>query len=60
MARKKKIDFDSTCIKLAKECVKGKYGNGITRKQKLNALGYGNIYSKVQTYVNMILKGQLK
>ena len=56
----KEKDFDNMCISLARRCIRGDFGNGITRKQKLNALGYGNIYSKVQTYVNMILKGQLK
>lgn len=56
----KEKDFDNMCIALARRCIRGDFGNGITRKQKLNALGYGNIYSKVQTYVNMILKGQLK
>lgn len=57
---KKEDNFDKVCIDLAKRCIRGDFGNGLTRKQKLNSLGYGNIYSKVQSYVNMILKGQLK
>ena len=52
--------FDAMCMDLARKCIRGDFGNGLTRKQKLNSLGYGNIYSKVQTYVNMILQGQLK
>ena len=31
------------------------YGNGLERKNRINSLGYGNIYSKVQNRVNMIL-----
>ena len=42
---------------LAREVIKGKYGNYPEREKKLNALGYGNIYSKVQSRVNEILKG---
>jgi hypothetical protein len=45
--------------RLAKECIEGKYGNGLTRKQKINGLGYGSIYSEVQNCVNMILRGQI-
>ena len=47
-------------ISLAKDCYRGKYGNGLDRKRKINSLGYGNIYDKVQAYVNMICRGQLK
>ena len=42
---------------LAKEVINGKYGNYPERKTKLNALGYGDIYSKVQAKVNELLKG---
>ena len=51
---------DSLYIDLARKCIEGYYGNGLDRKRKLNSLGYGNIYDKVQNYVNMILRGQLK
>lgn len=51
---------DSLYIDLARRCIRGDFGNGIDRKHRLNALGYGNIYSIVQNYVNMILRGQLK
>ena len=47
-------------IELARKCIRGDYGNGLDRKRKLNSMGYGNIYSKVQNYVNMILRGQLR
>lgn len=62
MARKKKVvslTFEEKMIEIARETVKGSYGTGITRKQKINALGYGNIYSIVEKYVNMITAGQL-
>lgn len=55
-----KPDNNDMYIKLAYRCINGDFGNGITRKQKLNALGYGNIYNTVQNYVNMILRGQIK
>lgn len=42
---------------LAKDVINGKYGNYPERKTKLNSLGYGDIYSKVQARVNEILKG---
>lgn len=51
---------DDLYISLARKCIRGDYGNGLDRKRKINALGYGNIYDKVQSYVNMILRGQLK
>lgn len=41
---------------LANRVIRGEFGNGIIRKQKLNSLGYGNIYNKVQSEVNRILK----
>lgn len=44
--------------RLALDCIEGKYGNGLTRKQRINALGYGPIYAEVQNCVNMILRGQ--
>ena len=42
---------------LAKAVINGKYGNYPERKTKLNSLGYGDIYSKVQARVNEMLKG---
>lgn len=49
------IDLDALIDKLARDCIEGYYGNGLERKNKINSLGYGNIYSKVQNRVNMIL-----
>lgn len=40
---------------LASRVIRGEFGNGLERKQKLNALGYGNIYDKVQTRVNELI-----
>lgn len=62
MARKKKVvvvSFEDKMIEIAKDTVNGLYGTGISRKQKINSLGYGNIYSTVKKYVNMIIAGQL-
>ena len=48
--------FDDAMIdKLAHECIEGVYGNYPLRKQKLNSLGYGNIYSIVQKRVNELI-----
>lgn len=47
-------------INLAKKCIQGMYGVGEVRKKRINSLGYGNIYSKVQNYVNLILAGKVK
>lgn len=48
--------FDDAMIdKLAHECIEGVYGNFPLRKQKLNSLGYGNIYSIVQKRVNELI-----
>lgn len=44
--------------KLARDVIRGKYGNGNARKTALNALGYGDIYIAVQKRVNEILLGR--
>ena len=49
---------DAVIEDLARKCIEGKYGNGILRKQLINSLGYGPIYSKVQNRVNMIIYGR--
>lgn len=47
-----KVDYPKTddLAKIAKEVIKGKYGNGKERKEKLTALGYD--YKEVQKIVN--------
>ncbi len=51
-----KPPFDDAMIDtLAHECIEGVYGNFPLRKQRLNALGYGNIYSIVQKRVNELI-----
>ena len=51
-----KPEFNDDLIdKLAHDCIEGIYGNYPLRKQKLNSLGYGNIYSIVQRRVNEII-----
>ena len=42
---------------LAKEVISGKWGNGETRKKKLEAAGYD--YNTVQSTVNAILSGKV-
>ena len=49
---------DAVIEDLARRCIKGEFGNYPRRKQLINALGYGPIYSKVQTRVNMIVYGR--
>lgn len=44
--------------RLARDVIRGKYGNGNARKTALNALGYGDIYIAVQKRVNAILLGR--
>ena len=41
-------------MKIAKEVIAGKWGNGATRKERLEKAGYD--YSKVQKLVNMLMK----
>lgn len=53
-------DKEQLYINLAKKCIQGYYGNGLTRKKRINGLGYGDIYTKVQNYVNLILADKVK
>lgn len=45
-------------IKVAKDVIKGKYGNGQTRRNNLKKAGYD--YNRIQGLVNKILKGEIK
>lgn len=45
-------------IKIAKDVIRGKYGNGQTRRNNLTKAGYN--YSRIQGLVNKILKGEIK
>lgn len=49
---------DKVINELAEQCIAGKYGNYPLRKQLINSLGYGPIYSQVQKRVNMIVYGR--
>lgn len=53
-----KVATPAVIEKLARECIQGKYGNYPVRKQRINSLGYGNIYTQVQKRVNMIVYGR--
>lgn len=48
---------DDIINSLARRTIRGEFGNGLTRKKKLNALGYGDIYMIIQARVNKILFG---
>ena len=50
------IAVRTTIEDIAKEVISGKWGNGATRKNKLEAAGYS--YSEVQVAVNAILRGE--
>lgn len=53
-----KVLTDAVIEDLARRCIEGEFGNYPLRKQRINALGYGPIYSKVQSRVNMIVYGR--
>lgn len=46
-----------TVIEIAQDVIKGVYGNGDTRKNAIEALGYN--YNEVQARVNELLKGSI-
>lgn len=50
------VGYSPAEIKAAYDCIKGKYGNGATRKAKLKQAGFD--YFRVQGLVNKILRGQ--
>ena len=45
-------------IKVAKDVIQGKYGNGMTRRSNLAKAGYD--YNRIQSLVNKILRGEVK
>lgn len=49
---------DAVIDDLAHRCIEGEFGNFPLRKQLINSLGYGPIYSQVQKRVNMIVYGR--
>lgn len=46
--------YNKSYNQIALECIRGKYGNGSERKEKIEALGYD--YSKAQSIVNQMLE----
>lgn len=46
--------YNKSYNQIAIECIRGKYGNGRERKEKIEALGYD--YSRVQSIVNQMLE----
>lgn len=48
-------ELKKTVTQIAKEVIAGKWGNGTTRKSKLEKAGYN--YSEIQKEVNRLLKG---
>ena len=45
-------------IKVAKDVIRGKYGNGMARRNNLQKAGYD--YGRIQGLVNKILRGEIK
>ena len=45
-------------IKVAKDVIRGKYGNGMARRNNLQKAGYD--YNRIQGLVNKILRGEVK
>lgn len=54
--RYNELSNSSSIDSIAKDVIRGKYGNGATRKRLLEAQGYN--YKEVQTRVNEILRGK--
>lgn len=51
-------DYTSAEIKAARDCIAGRYGNGMARRNNLAKAGFN--YNRVQACVNKILRGELK
>lgn len=45
-------------INAARDCIRGRYGNGMARRNNLTRAGFN--YSRVQACVNKILRGEIK
>lgn len=45
-------------IRAARDCIRGRYGNGMARRNNLARAGFN--YSRVQACVNKILRGEIK
>lgn len=45
-------------IRAARDCIRGRYGNGMARRNNLQRAGFN--YSRVQACVNKILRGEIK
>ena len=46
---------DEEKLRVARKVINGKYGNGTTRKRKLEELGYN--YNEIQSLVNKLIRG---
>ena len=53
-----KPEYTAAEIKAARDCIAGRYGNGMARRNNLAKAGFN--YNRVQACVNMILRGELK
>lgn len=53
-----KSEYTAAEIKAARDCIAGRYGNGMARRNNLAKAGFN--YNRVQACVNMILRGELK
>ena len=51
-------EYTAAEIKAARDCILGKYGNGMARRNNLAKAGFN--YDRVQSCVNKILRGEIK
>ena len=51
-------EYTAAEIKAARDCIAGRYGNGMARRNNLAKAGFN--YNRVQACVNKILRGELK
>lgn len=50
--------YTSAELQAARDCIKGRYGNGMARRNNLQRAGFN--YTRVQNLVNAILRGEVK
>jgi len=53
-----KPEYTAEEIKAARDCIAGRYGNGMARRNNLAKAGFN--YNRVQACVNAILRGEIK
>ena len=51
-------DYSAAELQAARDCIRGRYGNGMARRNNLTRAGFN--YVRVQNLVNKILRGEIK